>query len=311
MYYYNPISKYINLVDIPDEKRKIHSNTTPKSGGLIILLFGINYFLISYTNKEISISLLISLILSSLLIFIIFFIDDLKNINANLRLILVTIILLIFFGINQSILIKELIFSSIPFDLKLNKADLFFSVLCVLLLVNAVNLMDGINGLCIGHFLFWLFILNTNQTYIQKLIYMPLIILILLNLKGKIFLGNTGSILVGFIVSILVITQYKFDKNLYIENIFIYFMIPGLDMFRLFVKRILNKKNPFVADQDHLHHLLYSRFKPLLALISYYIISFAPTIISYFVNKEFLILIILFSTINYFIIINRLETFRN
>lgn len=311
LYYYNPISKYTNLLDIPDKKRKIHLNTTPKSGGIIIFLFGINYFLISYFNNQISLSILISLTLSSLFIFAIFLIDDLKDINANLRLILVALVLLIFFGINESILIKELIFSSFSFNINLNKADLFFSVLCVLILINAVNLMDGINGLCIGHFLFWLFVLNNNQTHIQHLIYLPLIVLMLLNLKGKIFLGNTGSILIGFIISILIITQYKFDKNLYVESIFIYLMIPGLDMLRLFIKRILNKKNPFKADQNHLHHLLYFRLKPSLALITYCIISFTPTTISYFVSKEFLLLIILISTISYFLIIKRLETFRN
>ncbi len=311
MYYYNPISKYINLLDIPDKKRKIHLNTTPKSGGIIIYLFGINYFLISYLNEQILLSQLISLMLSLSLIFAIFLIDDIKDINANLRLILVAVILLIFFEINESILIKELIFSSVSFNINLNKADLFFSVLCVLLLINAVNLMDGINGLCISHFLLWLFLLNNNQTYIQQLIYLPLIVLMLLNFKGKIFLGNTGSILIGFIISILIITQYKFDKNLYVENIFIYLMIPGLDMLRLFIKRILNKRNPFKADQNHLHHLLYFRFKPSLALIAYCTISFSPIIISYFVNKEFLSLIILISTISYFLIIKRLETFRN
>lgn len=311
MYYYNPISKYINLLDIPDKKRKIHLNTTPKSGGIIIYLFGINYFLISYLNEQILLSQLISLMLSLSLIFAIFLIDDIKDINANLRLILVAVILLIFFEINESILIKELIFSSVSFNINLNKADLFFSVLCVLLLINAVNLMDGINGLCISHFLLWLFLLNNNQTYIQQLIYLPLIVLMLLNFKGKIFLGNTGSILIGFIISILIITQYKFDKNLYVENIFIYLMIPGLDMLRLFIKRILNKRNPFKADQNHLHHLLYFRFKPSLALIAYCTISFSPIIISYFVNKEFLALIILISTISYFLIIKRLETFRN
>lgn len=88
-------------------------------------------------------------------------------------------------------------------------------------------------------------------------------------------------------------------------------MIPGLDMLRLFIKRILNKRNPFKADQNHLHHLLYFRFKPSLALIAYCTISFSPIIISYFVNKEFLALIILISTISYFLIIKRLETFRN
>ena len=311
LYYFNPISKYINLLDIPDKKRKIHSNITPKSGGIVIFLFAINYFIVKFLNEQISLSLLISIIISCLLIFIIFLVDDLKDINANLRLILVALILLFFFMINETVLIKELKFISIAMTPNLNKTDLFFSILCVLLLINAVNLMDGINGLCVGHFIIWLFILNTEHLLIQYLIYTPLLVLIYFNLKGKIFLGNTGSILIGFIISISIITQYKFQKNLYIEDIFIYLMIPGLDMFRLFIKRIINKKNPFSADQNHLHHLLYFKYRSKLALIFYLLISFGPAIISYFIRNELTILVILFSSIIYFFIIYKLERFRN
>jgi len=311
LYYYKPISKYINLLDVPDKKRKIHLDITPKSGGIIVLLFAINYFLSNYYNQEISLKLFFSLIISLIIIFSIFLIDDLVDINPILRLFLVGFILFILFISNDQILINELRFSSFEMSAQLDKSALFFSVLCVLLLINAINLIDGINGLCIAHFLFWLVILDTNLKISQLIIYIPLIFLFILNIKGKIFLGNTGSVLIGLMISILIITQYNFEKNIYIEEIFIYLMVPGLDMLRLFVKRLLNKKNPFLADKNHLHHLLYFRYKLFISLILYLIISLVPIVISYLVDDHFLIIIISVTILIYLTIIYKLENFRN
>ena len=80
--------------------------------------------------------------------------------------------------------------------------------------------------------------------------------------KGNYFLGNSGSLLIGTIIALSTIKVYNIriiDKYS-AEDIFILFLLPGLDMFRLFVERILKKKHPFKADNLHLHHLLIKKF---------------------------------------------------
>ena len=66
-----------------------------------------------------------------------------------------------------------------------------------------------------------------------------------------------------------------------IETIFILFMIPGLDMFRLFIERIYNKQNPFLPDDKHLHHYLIKNYNLNKTLIIYFLLISLPILIEY------------------------------
>ena len=94
-----------------------------------------------------------------------------------------------------------------------------------------------------------------------------LLFFLLLNYLNKCFLGDSGCYLLSFLISAILIHHYNFQflykeeiQFLYADSIFILFMIPGLDMFRLFVSRLLQGKNPFIGDKKHLHHLLLMRY---------------------------------------------------
>ena len=86
--------------------------------------------------------------------------------------------------------------------------------------------------------------------------------------KSKVFLGDSGSLLLGGLVSIYVLhilsndylikAEYDVNKILFVISILTY---PIIDIIRIFFLRIFNGKSPFVADKNHLHHLLLNRFK--------------------------------------------------
>ena len=150
--------------------------------------------------------------------------------------------------------------------------------MCLLLLLNAVNLSDGINGLTSGLTAIWLFVLILLSSDYLQIYCIFLFILVLFNtfniIRGNYFLGDSGTLLLGSLIGLITIFNYNLNyKNgimLSVEKIFILFMVPGIDMFRLFIIRLLRKKDPFTRDLDHLHHILLKRFNLGTTLIIYY-----------------------------------------
>ena len=114
------------------------------------------------------------------------------------------------------------------------------------------------------------------------------------NFSNKIFLGDSGTHILAFLISYILIKSYNFNLAFTVEEIFIILSFPGLDMFRLFVIRVFKGKNPFSPDRNHIHHLIQKKFNKfqtfliiqsciILNIVIYYII----------VNK----LVVLFLTI--------------
>lgn len=185
------------------------------------------------------------------------------------------------------------------------------TILCVLLLVNAYNLSDGINSLAIIIAIHWViaifyFIFGIKINYII----VPLLTLFILGVfiyRGKFFLGDSGSLLISSLVGLLTIYFYNLsikNNNTIIpaENFFLVFIIPGLDMFRLFIERIFNKKDPFSGDKKHLHHLLIRKYKLRITLLIYILILCLPFYLDYFLNNKTLYIILLV-TLAYFYLI--------
>ena len=116
-------------------------------------------------------------------------------------------------------------------------------------------------------------------------------------IRGYYFLGDSGTLFLGSLVSLSTIYIYNkkliFGNFIELEKIFIFFMIPGIDMFRLFLTRLLNQKDPFSRDLDHLHHLMLKNFTLYKALVIYFFIFFTTNFLSYFnIIESYLIIII-------------------
>lgn len=276
------ISNNLLLIDKTDPARKV-----PLFGGffLIISLIIIFSILVFSNNKNYFLSEYIYL----LFIFIIGAIDDAKNIKALYRLFLSAIVVFLIIITNEMLIINFLYVEK--FYIFNNSFAIFFTILCFLLFQNALNLMDGINCLAISFcitILLLLTILNQNHIEIKIVLIIVCIYLLFLNQKNITFLGDSGVYVLSFAISIFTIETYKLDYKIFgPTDILMLFYIPGYDMFRLFLQRIINKKNPFTKDKNHLHHFLKKKKLNLYLIILIYIL---PTIslflISYYYNLK-------------------------
>ena len=284
------ISKKINLIDYPSAE-KIHKNPTPLLGGFLIYFTFNMFYLYQYLLGYFEINFLIFVI--STLFFIVGIFDDRKNLNYKIKFTLFIIIFITSLLIDENLVLKDIYFETFQKSFHLEDySSIILTLLCLLLLINATNLSDGINGLCVGIGIFWfIYISLTNFNILNNFIFVISIfflLLIFINIYlGKIFLGNSGSHYLGSFLGLSIIQNYNtvlYNKNIIekicVEEIFLVLMIPGIDMLRLFIIRIINKKNPFKADQNHFHHHLIKNFGLNKSLFIYFLLLIFP-IISY------------------------------
>lgn len=295
--YFSKISNYFNLFDFPDNERKIHKSPISLLGGFIIYFNFIMIFLIDLVFKEnllpfkkIDNYIFISI---TTLVFVLGYIDDKYGLSANKKLFILSslIVTLIFF--DNNLLLDELRFTFTSKTYNLGFFSYFFTLLCILLFVNAFNMFDGINLQCGIYALLIFIILNLN--YLDAIIFNGLIISIVtflyLNFKNKCFLGNNGSHLISFIISFYFIKGYNAGIEFRADSIFIVMMIPGFELLRLAVTRAINKKHPFEADKNHLHHLLIAKLNFYKTTIIQQSLIFLPILFSFFIINNFLIII--------------------
>jgi UDP-GlcNAc:undecaprenyl-phosphate GlcNAc-1-phosphate transferase len=312
--YRKDICRKINLIDIPDNVIKLHKKHTPLLGG--IMLFSsfiiINLYLIFFEQLT-KTSLIVFLCCGSCLL--LGLIDDIHKLSYKYKFLLLIIIFYIFVNLDSNLQIQKLYFLTFGKEFYLNYLSIPFTILCMLLVTNALNLMDGIDGLCILIsiiFLTWIVNVFQNAESLYIILIISLVFIFFLNIKKNIFLGDNGSLFLGSLIGLNIIGNYNFQiekVNFPIENIFITLMLPGLDMFRVFLIRIMNKKNPFKGDRIHLHHLLLDRgLGNLKILIIFLLLISLPILLNFFTNIK-PILIIFYYVLFYIILIFKLNKF--
>ena len=97
------------------------------------------------------------------------------------------------------------------------------------------------------------------------------------------FLGDSGSYILSFLISIFLIYIFNnTDINFSSDLVFLFLCIPGYDLLRLAIFRIMKKKHPFKADKNHIHHLLIKYIGYLKTIIYLNLICFLPILFSIF-----------------------------
>ena len=257
-------------VDEPDE-RKIHKNPIPRVGGIAILIAGAIPLLgMFFWNNRISriflqdTSLILSLILGGGVIAIVGILDDLFNIRARYKLIGQMGAALIVYSLGMKIASISVPFVGVvifPPWLALG-----ITIFWVTLVINAINLIDGMDGLAgsvvtlAGLSLFVMSFMEENLLAALLLISFvgATVGFLVYNLNpASVFLGDTGSMLLGFILSLTAI--HSSQKSYTIFSMIASIMVLGLPIFDLLmavIRRFLSGKPIFGADQYHIHHIL-------------------------------------------------------
>lgn len=266
------ISKLKNLT-ASENGRTSHEGKVPNLGGIGVFvgfLGTINIIAILFADHGQLRNLIIFNILISLL-FLVGVLDDILSVSPRKKLFYQLIVAFIFtVTTNYHIDSFDGLFGlyDIPYSL-----GIIFSVFVVVLIINAYNLIDGIDGLAgsvgaiislvmavvfywSGYSLYALLSLALMGSLSAFLIYN-------FSHNRKIFLGDTGSMIVGFALAVLVLIYLNLSTNNSLplfENapLFVLALLsyPLLDTLRVFIVRIKNGHSPFRADRNHIHHRL-------------------------------------------------------
>jgi len=277
------ISYLLNLVDIPN-KRKIHSKNVAYTGGIVIsFMYIFSIYLFSIFNDDFNIILSFAFLIA-----LVGLIDDkyTLNVGGKLSLQIFPIFYLIFFENLNLIHIGNYDY----FELNLGVFQTPFTLICVLFLINSFNYFDGIDGtlsftsisvLAILYFL----IQDQNIQLFLIIISIPIGIFLCFNFSlfklPKMFLGDGGSLLIGFVVSFILI--YLANQNI-VHPILLAWSISifVFEFLSINIIRLKNKVDPFKAEQDHLHHILLEKTKSIFFTnFSIILINFILFIIGY------------------------------
>lgn len=287
-----------DLVDKPKgEERRVHTEPIPRLGGLIIfsvvIIITIAFYQDFYSKKF--------FLAGALIVFALGFFDDLKPIKWYMKFAVQAIAATFFILSANSNHYTDMFFMGYHITHGFNY--LIFFVLIIGLL-NAFNLMDGLDGLVTGFSLIvasLAFLLLIKQDFV----FMPTLVSATIGttlgfLKfnanpARIFLGDSGAYTLGYLIASIVIGMSGEVCNVKpihspashaidLTFVGIVFAIPIADTLRVMLVRLYNRKNPFLPDRNHLHHIIYSqkiRHKTVVLLIHLFTILFALSAIVY------------------------------
>lgn len=265
------VSTIKKLFDVPDA-RKIHINPIPSLGGLGIFAGFIIACLIAIPLD--AAPAFQYFFAAALITFFLGLKDDILILTPMKKLIgqVVTAFVIIYKG---GIVIKSMHGFLGVYDLP-EAISLAFTYLTVIVIINSFNLIDGVDGLAAGLGIFTtlcfgtFFYVNQQPQFATLSFAMTgslLAFLIFNRSPAKIFMGDTGSLLVGLINAILVIhfidvagspdmvMPFKAAPAIGVAIL----IIPLFDTMRVFAIRIFNRRSPFSPDRNHIHHILLDR----------------------------------------------------
>ncbi|MBE6153712.1 MAG: undecaprenyl/decaprenyl-phosphate alpha-N-acetylglucosaminyl 1-phosphate transferase [Firmicutes bacterium] len=287
------IAEHVGALDIPD-KRKVHKEPIPRLGGLAIFFsFLLGYMLFSRQSIE-----MIAILIGSFIVVLTGIIDDIKPLRARHKFagqVVAALVVVLYGGI---VLTNISAFGlSITFNPIVAK---ILTTIFILGCINCINLIDGLDGLAGGiSSIYFLTIgvvavimgqssLDTSLTFIM--LGATLGFLVHNFHPAKIFMGDSGSMFLGFIISVIALLGFKnVTFTSFIVPLFV-LAIPILDTLFAIIRRLLKKQHISEPDKSHLHHqFLNMRFSHRNTVLIIYIIDilFALASIIYVLKDPF------------------------
>lgn len=298
-------SYFFGFIDIPNQ-RSVHKNQTPRAAGIAIFLSVsiaqalLNYeYVLEYFYIHAAI----------FLVFLVGLLDDKNNVSPRIKFIVIFFATLLLYKGGIQI---DSLGSYFGYNITLPLLLIFpFTFFAIAGFTNALNLIDGLDGLAGGvSFIILSTFLMIGITYHDLLIttlsssfIVAVGVFLFFNWNpAKIFMGDSGSLTLGFVISILSITSIQYISS---TSILFIIAIPLLDTFIVITRRIQRGHSPFRADKNHLHHFLLSvkgevRFTVILLLS----IQLAFALIGFQLHStDNVISLVLFATL-FFIFLN-------
>lgn len=263
--------------------RSSHQTLATRSGGcsIFLSLFIISIFFYLNSNVIYDFSFLIPISL----MLIIGLYDDIYELDFKLKFIFQIIVAKII--IDNGLIIDNLHGILGIYELSRILGQMI-TIFIIVAIINSINFIDGIDGLAISVVTLFLLSFELFSSTSSDMVILTLIILgsviplyfFNFRRKNKVFLGDSGSLFLGTVVSIYVLKilsqdyyikqEYDLNKVIFVISILSY---PIFDIIRIFFLRLYRKKSPFVADKKHIHHLILNKTKKHYLTTSIIIIS--------------------------------------
>ena len=276
--------------------RSSHSVIATRSGGLSIFIaisiVSFFYYVSGYSIFDYSI-----LVPLSLLMFLGLY-DDINNIDFKLKFVFQIIAAKII--IDNGLIIDNFHGLFGIFELSRIIAQLF-TIFIVVAIINSINFIDGIDGLAISVIILFIVLFEffsdeiTPFKNFSTILLASLVPLYYFNFrnKNKVFLGDSGSLFLGGVVSIYVIyiltnnyiikPEFDIHKIAFVISILFY---PIIDIIRVFTIRVSKNKSPFIADKNHIHHIFLKKINKHVLVVALIIsISILFVIMAQVINK--------------------------
>ncbi len=264
-------AKILGLVDIPNE-RSSHTKITPRGAGIgfgfsffiTIILFHFSLFLENWM-----------IFLAIFLVFLVGILDDHKDTSPKAKFYIIFLATFLLFLSDISI---NSLGDFFGFEISLWYFALPFTMFALAGFTNALNLIDGLDGLAgtvaIVILLSFLYIAHAHDDALMIILCRVTIISLLAFLMfnwnpAKIFMGDSGSLFLGFIISVVAVMSLK-----YIHPITVFYLaaIPIVDTLVVMVRRIRKGISPFSPDKTHIHHILLGFFRKKVKKTVYFIV---------------------------------------
>ncbi|MEQ6356867.1 MraY family glycosyltransferase [Lysinibacillus sp. M3] len=255
----------IGAVDAPNY-RKVHARIMPRLGGLAIFLsflIAVAIFQPILIINENGSNFLLAIIIGACIIVATGVVDDMREISAKAKLVgqLIAALIVIFVGGIQIDMI------TLPFvgELNLGFLSIPLTIIWIVGITNAINLIDGLDGLAAGVSTIALITLAVMAIIMNNMFVLAIAAILAAATIGflfynfhpaKIFMGDTGALFLGFMISVLALLGFK---NVTVVSLIIPVIILGVpisDTFFAIVRRVRMKKKWSDPDKSHLHHRL-------------------------------------------------------
>lgn len=256
------IAIHIGALDYPNE-RKVHKKPMPLLGGLMMFfgfLFGYMFFAPKSTQ-------MLSVLIGSFILVITGIIDDIKPLKAKEVIIgqLAAALVVVFYG---KILLNDVSFFEFYFDFGWLAYPL--TVIFIIAVMNIINLIDGLDGLAagigtiffttIGVIAFIMHNIGSLEITLTFIMLGACLGFLIFNFNpAKIFMGEIGSMFLGFMIAVVCLVGFKAVTLTSLVVPLLILAIPILDTFFAILRRVINHKPIYVADKKHLHHQLLNK----------------------------------------------------
>lgn len=266
---FRPVAHRCRLIDVPDH-RKRHRYPTPLVGGYALLVGLILALAFSGLLADFAWQVFLGTVVA---LTVLGTVDDMLDVSARLRFFLQGMVVALALAVSH-VAIQQLgtLLGSQTVEMDF-LAGLAFTVLCALAAINAYNMIDGIDGLSGSVVLVTLLgiaLLSaaggaSGMAVMVLLLAFAIVVFLAFNLElpffrgHKIFLGDSGSTSLGFIVMWLLAMATQKDHSLRPITAVWLVGLPIVDMLAVFVRRLVTGQSPFSADRTHIHHLLMAR----------------------------------------------------